>query len=94
MIDAPNTRSQKYLVGVIQAIPGTPVSDEIADIFRNYYIDIIIIIIIIIISLMRIEENSTLAQVMMNWCIISTQGLTRMNPSSSYLNRHLSNIYP
>ena len=24
MISAPNTRSQKYLVGVIQATPGTP----------------------------------------------------------------------
>ena len=38
MIGAPNTRSQKYLVGVIQVTPGTPIS-EIADIFRNYNID-------------------------------------------------------
>ena len=40
MIGARNTRSQKYLVGVIQATPCTPVSEEIADIFRNYNIDI------------------------------------------------------
>ena len=39
MVGAPNTQSQKYLVSVIQATPGTPVSEEIADIFRNYYID-------------------------------------------------------
>ena len=38
MISALNTQSQKYLVGVIQATPGTPVLEEIADIFRNYYI--------------------------------------------------------
>ena len=42
MIGAPSTRSQKYFVGVIQATPGTPVSKEIADNFRNYYIDIYI----------------------------------------------------
>ena len=37
MISAPNTQSQKFLVGVIQATPGTPVSEEIADILRNYH---------------------------------------------------------
>ena len=41
MIGARNTRSQKYMVGVIQANPGTPVSEEIADSFRNYDIDIL-----------------------------------------------------
>ena len=40
MIGAPNTRGQKYWVGFIQWAPETFVSEEIADIFRNYNIDI------------------------------------------------------
>ena len=33
------TESEIFGRRVIQANPGTPVSEEIADIFRNYYID-------------------------------------------------------
>ena len=40
MIDAPNTRGQKYWVGIVQWAPETSVLEEIADIFRNYNIDI------------------------------------------------------
>ena len=39
MIGAPNTRGQKYLVGIVQWAPETSVLKEIADIFRNYNID-------------------------------------------------------
>ena len=39
MIGAPNTRGQKYWVGIIQWAPETLVSEEIADIFRNHNID-------------------------------------------------------
>ena len=39
MIGAPNTRGQKYWVGIVQWAPETLVSEEIADIFTNYNID-------------------------------------------------------
>ena len=39
MIGAPNTQGQKYWVGIVQWAPETSVSEEIADIFRNYDID-------------------------------------------------------
>ena len=39
MIGAPNTRGQKYGVGIVQRAPETSVSEEIANIFRNYNID-------------------------------------------------------
>ena len=39
MIGAPNTRGQKYWVGIVQWAPETSVLEEIADIFRNYDID-------------------------------------------------------
>ena len=39
MIGAPNTRGQKYGVGIVQCVAETSVSEEIADIFRNYDID-------------------------------------------------------
>ena len=39
MIGAPNTQGQKYSVGIVQWAPETSVSEEIADIFRNYNID-------------------------------------------------------
>ena len=39
MIGAPNTRGQKYWVGSVQWAPATSVSEEIADIFTNYNID-------------------------------------------------------
>ena len=42
MIGAPNTRGQKYWVGIVQWAPKTFVSEEIADIFRNYNIDYIV----------------------------------------------------
>ena len=41
MIGAPNTQGQKYWVGIVQWAPETSVSEEIADIFRNYDIDIL-----------------------------------------------------
>ena len=44
MIGAPNTRGQKYWVGIVQWAPETSVSEEIADIFRNYNIYIYIYI--------------------------------------------------
>ena len=44
MIGAPNTRNQKYWVGIVQCAPETSVLEEIADIFTNYNIDIIYII--------------------------------------------------
>ena len=39
MIGAPNTQGQKCWVGIVQCAPETSVSEEIADIFRNYDID-------------------------------------------------------
>ena len=39
MIGAPNTRGQKYWEGIGQWAPETSISEEIADIFRNYDID-------------------------------------------------------
>ena len=39
MIGAPNTRGQKYWVGIVQLAPETFVSEGIADIFRNCNID-------------------------------------------------------
>ena len=36
MIGAPNTRGQKYWVGIVQWASETSVLDEIADTFRNY----------------------------------------------------------
>ena len=39
MIGSPNTRVQKCWVGIVQWTPETSVSEEIADIFRNYNID-------------------------------------------------------
>ena len=39
MIGVPNTRGQKYWVGIVQWAPEASVSEEIADIFRNYDID-------------------------------------------------------
>ena len=39
MFGAPNTRGQKYWVGIVHSAPETSVSEEIADIFRNYDID-------------------------------------------------------
>ena len=36
MIGAPNTRGQKYWVGIVEWAPESSVSEEIADIFRNY----------------------------------------------------------
>ena len=42
MIGAPNTRGQKYWVGIVEWAPESSVSEEIADIFRNYDIDIYI----------------------------------------------------
>ena len=39
MIGAPNTRGQKCWVGIVQWTPETSVSEEIADILRNYNID-------------------------------------------------------
>ena len=43
MIGAPNTRGQKYWVGIVQWAPATSVSEEIADIFRNYDINMYIL---------------------------------------------------
>ena len=40
MIGAPNTWGQKYWVGIVQWAPETSVSEEIADIFANYDIDV------------------------------------------------------
>ena len=42
MVGAPNTRNQKYWEGIVQWAPETTVSAEIADIFRNYNIDILL----------------------------------------------------
>ena len=39
MIGAPNTQGQTYWVGIVQWAPETSVSEEIADIFRNYNMD-------------------------------------------------------
>ena len=39
MIGAPNTRDQKYWVGIVQWAAETSVSEEIADILTNYNID-------------------------------------------------------
>ena len=39
MIGAPNTRGQKYWVGIVQWAAETSVSEEIADILTNYNID-------------------------------------------------------
>ena len=39
MIGAPNTRGQKYWVGIVQWAAETSVSEEIADILTNYDID-------------------------------------------------------
>ena len=39
MIGALSTRGQKCWVGNVQRMPQTSVSEEIADIFRNYNID-------------------------------------------------------
>ena len=39
MIGAPNTRGQKYWVGIVQWAPATSVSEEIVDIFTNYNTD-------------------------------------------------------
>ena len=39
MIGAPNTRGQKYCVGIVQWAAETSVSEEIADILTNYNID-------------------------------------------------------
>ena len=39
MIGAQNTLGQKCWVGIVQWAPETSVSEEIVDIFRNYYID-------------------------------------------------------
>ena len=36
MIVAPNTQGQKYWVGIVRWAPEISVSEEIADIFRNY----------------------------------------------------------
>ena len=44
MIGAPNTQGQKYWVGIVQWAPETSVSEEIADIFRNYNIDNLMVI--------------------------------------------------
>ena len=41
MIGAPNTRGQKYWVGIVQWAAETSVSEEIADILTNYNIDCI-----------------------------------------------------
>ena len=43
MIGVPNTQGQKYWVGIVQWAPETSVSEEIADIFRNYNIDMSLI---------------------------------------------------
>ena len=43
MIRAPNTRDQKYWVGIVQWAAETSVSEEIADILTNYNIDISIV---------------------------------------------------
>ena len=40
MTGAPNTRGQKYWVRIVQWAPETLVSEEIADIFGNYNIDV------------------------------------------------------
>ena len=40
MIGAPNTRGQKYWVGIVQWAAETSVSEEIADILTNYNIDL------------------------------------------------------
>ena len=45
MIGAPNTRGQKCWLGIAQWTPETSVSEEIADIFRNYDIDELVSII-------------------------------------------------
>ena len=42
MIGAPNTRGQKYWVGIVQWAPETSVLEEIEDIFHNYNVDIYI----------------------------------------------------
>ena len=39
MIGAPNTRGQKYWVGIVQWAAETSVSEEIADILSNHNID-------------------------------------------------------
>ena len=36
MSDAPNSLNLNYKVRVVKGVPGTSVSAEIADIFRNY----------------------------------------------------------
>ena len=45
MIGAPNTQGQKYWLGIVQRAPETSVSEEIANIFRNYNIDIEVIVV-------------------------------------------------
>ena len=39
MIGAPNTRGQKYWVGIVEWAPETSGLEEIVDIFRNFNID-------------------------------------------------------
>ena len=39
MIGSPNTQGQNYWVGIVQWAPETSVSEEKADVFRNYNID-------------------------------------------------------
>ena len=39
MTGAPNTWGQKYWVDIVQWVPETSVSEEIADVFGNYNID-------------------------------------------------------
>ena len=43
MIGAPNSLNLTYMVRVMKEEPGPSVSEEIADIFRNYSIDSIVV---------------------------------------------------
>ena len=41
MIGAPNSENINYKVRVTKGTPGTSIAEEIADIFRNYNIDVL-----------------------------------------------------
>ena len=88
MIGASNTQGQKYWVGIVQWAPETSVSEEIADIFRNYNIDTqnigLLIFIIHVIGISVLKRWSIL-----KWDPGSSVFMARLNSLAWVLDIHL-----
>ena len=88
MIGAPNTQGQKYWVGIVQWAPETSVSEEIADIFRNYNIDMATTAIKIDTQWIYWKNNAGIKTNIDDFCVVLLSGF-----SETFIDLIMNRIY-